>query len=314
MVDEIANNWTRPDVEAALAEPAFASLARAGAPIAVAEGEPARVVHANDAALALFAVADCDGLTQRLFGSDEPAARRLAHLARTILPGAAARLERLTLGFDPPPETVTFLCRRTPGANPLLVLAGLGWRAGQPRGHTAVAVEAQTWGPQSAPQPEPEKAPWPEPEKVYQPESEKLAIPEPAGAADLAALRSELERRLPGPHPARFLWRTDAANIVTEMAPILAEIVGPGCASIVGRDLVAAAGALGLDPRGELTQALSGRATFSRIEIDWPIENSAAAAPVTLGALPAYGRGHDFEGWRGFGVVHLDRLHEAPKI
>src|SRR5208283_3406937 len=119
MVDEIANNWTRPDVAAALAEPAFASLARAGAPIAIAEGEPARVIEANGAALALFSVADCDGLTQRLFGADEPATRRLAHLARTILPGAAARVERVTLGFDLLPETVTFLCRRTPGANPL---------------------------------------------------------------------------------------------------------------------------------------------------------------------------------------------------
>src|SRR5208282_1290919 len=159
MVDEIANNWTRPDVEAALAEPAFASLARAGAPIAVAEGEPARVVHANDAALAFFAVADCNGLTQRLFGSDEPAARRLTHLARTILPGAAARLERLTLGFDLPPETVTFLCRRTPGANPLFVLAGLGLRAGQPRAGAAVAAEAASHVPETAPETAPEKAP-----------------------------------------------------------------------------------------------------------------------------------------------------------
>ena len=48
----------RADVAAALAEPAVASLARAGAPIVVAEGAPPRVIHASAAALALFGVDD----------------------------------------------------------------------------------------------------------------------------------------------------------------------------------------------------------------------------------------------------------------
>ncbi len=321
MVDEIANSRMRPDVAAALAEPAFASLARAGAPIAIAEGEPARVIEANGAALALFSVADCDGLTQRLFGADEPATRRLAHLARTILPGAAARVERVTLGFDLLPETVTFLCRRTPGANPLFVLAGLGLRAGLARVRAPAAAEATSIAPLTAHENLPEKvaesAPANAPENTAGkiPEQVSEDSPEAGPAPDvLAALRHEMEQRFPGPQPARFLWRTDAANIVTEIAPTLAEIVGSGCASLVGRDFFAAAEALGLDPRGQLAQALRGRATFSRIEVDWPIENAAAAAPVTLGGLPTFGRAHDFEGWRGFGVVHLDRLHEAPKI
>jgi PAS domain S-box-containing protein len=311
MVDEIANGRTRPDVTAALAEPAFASLARAGAPLVVAEGEAARVIYANGAALSLFAAADCDDLSHRLFGSDEPAALRLAHLARLLLPGAAARLERLSLRFDLQPETVTFLCRRTPGANPLFVLAGLGLRAGQPRARILPAVEAPS--PAFAPEPARHSAP----EIVAPPAPAPVAVPRQdfkAATDGLAALRAELDPRFPGLPPLRFLWRTDAAHIVTEVTPPLVDLFGSGCADLVGRDLVAAAGALGLDPRGEFTQALRGRATFSRIEVDWPLENAAAAAPVTLGALPAFGCGHDFEGWRGFGVIHLDRLHEAPRI
>jgi PAS domain S-box-containing protein len=311
MVDEIANRRMRADVTAALAEAAFASLARAGAPLVVAEGEPARVIYANGAALSLFAAADSDDLSHRLFGSDEPAALRLAHLARLLLPGAAARLERLSLRFDLLPETVTFLCRRTRGVNPLFVLAGLGLRAGQPRARMQPPAEA--------------------PPPAFAPDSLRLSAPEifarPASAPvpgprldfkaatdGLVALRAELEPRFPGLPPLRFLWRTDAAHIVTDVTPPLANVFGPGCADLVGRDLVAAAGALGLDPRGELTQALHGRATFSRIEVDWPFENAAAAAPVTLGALPVFGCGHDFEGWRGFGVIYLDRLYEAPRI
>ncbi len=295
MVDEIANRQPRADVAAALAEPAFASLARAGAPVVVAEGEPARVVHANAAALALFAVADCGALAERLFASDEPGARRLAHLARVILPGAAARLERLSLRFDLLPETVTFLCRRTPGDDPLFVLAGLGLRVGQPRAQAQDSAQAQASAP---PREKPPASP---------------ARP-PVAPKGFDALRGDLERRRPGLAPARFLWRTDAANVVTEVTPPLAEIVGVGCADLVGRDLIAAAEALGLDPRRRLAAVLRGRATFSGVELDWPIEAAAASAPVTLGGLPTFGRDRVFEGWRGFGVIHLDGLHEAPSV
>ncbi len=297
MVDEIANMQARPDVTAALAETAFASLARAGAPVVVAEGDPARVIHANRAALALFAVADCEGLTHRLFGSEDAAARRLSHLAQYILPGAAARLERISLRFDGLPETVTILCRRTPGADPLFVLAGLGMRAGLSR----------TQPPSANPPPKAILA------EVPAAAPASVAPPEPvaASAKTLAAVKADLDKRFPGLAQARFLWRTDAANVVTEITPPLAEIVGPGCARLIGRDFGAAVAALGLDPRGELARALAGRATFSRVDLDWPIENAAVAAPVTLGALPAFDRARGFEGWRGFGVIHLDALREA---
>ncbi len=126
------------------------------------------------------------------------------------------------------------------------------------------------------------------------------------------AFKAEMEERFPGLPPARFLWRADAALIVTEITPPLSEIVGVGCADLVGRDFADAVRALGLDLHGDLAQALRSRATFSRMDLDWPVENVGAVAPVTLGGLPAYDRVRAFEGWRGFGVIHLDRLTEAP--
>jgi PAS domain S-box-containing protein len=283
MADENASGrdsgGVRPDVAAALAEPAVASLARAGAPIIVAECAPPRVIHANASALALFDAVGTADLTAPLFGADAPGARRLAQLAADMLPAAAARLERIAFGGAVLPGAVTFLCRRTAGDPPLFVLAGLGLRAAA------------------------------RPSRLAPP-----AAPVDARPAGLGALRARLEQRFPKLAPARFLWRADARNVVTELSPPLAEIVGPGCADLIGRDFLDSSRALGLDPRGELAEALRARVTFSRVDVDWPIEHAGAAAPATLGGLPAFDRHGNFEGWRGFGVVHLDRLREAPVV
>ncbi len=274
----------RADVAAALAEPAVASLARAGAPVVVAEGAPPRVIHASAAALDLFGVGDAADLTLPLFGADSSGARRLAQLASDILPGAAARLERVPLGCAASPGAVTFLCRRTAGHNPLFVLAGLGLRA---------APGAN----RRAPQP---NAP-----------ARTTVDHRPAG---IEALRARFEERFPRLAPARFLWRVDARNVVIELTPPLAQIVGTGCSDLIGREFLDAARILGLDPRGELAEALRGRVTFSRINIDWPIEQAGAVAPVTLGGLPLFDPRGAFDGWRGFGVIHLDRLREGPLV
>ena len=280
MADENAigrdGGGVRADVAAALAEPAVASLARAGAPVVVAEGAPPRVIHASAAALALFGAGDAADLTHLLFGADSPGARRLAELASDIRPGAAGRLERVLLD-GAARGAVTFLCRRTAGGHPLFVLAGLGLRpAPPPAAATAAAA--------------------------------KLC---PAG---LEALRAQFAARFANLAPARFLWRADARNVVIELTPPLEEIVGTGCADLVGRDFLDSARILGLDPRGELAAALRGRVTFSRIDVDWPIEQAGAVAPTTLGGLPVFDRRGAFDGWRGFGVIHLDRLREGSLV
>ncbi|WP_298355413.1 histidine kinase dimerization/phospho-acceptor domain-containing protein [Rhodoblastus sp.] len=286
MADENAigrDGGARADVAAALAEPAVASLARAGAPVIVAEGAPPRVIHASAAALALFGAGDAAGLTDPLFAADSPGSRRLAELASNIRPGAAARLERLSLD-GASRGAVTFLCRRTTGGNPLFVLAGLGLRAAPGAARPAPTPAA------SAP---------------------AAANLRPAG---LETMRVQFAERFANRAPARFLWRADARNVVVALTPPLAEIVGTGCSDLVGRDFLDSARILGLDPRGELAAALRGRVTFSRIDVDWPIEQAGAVAPTTLGGLPVFDRRGAFDGWRGFGVIHLDRLREGPLV
>ena len=314
MGDEMANMQARPDVIAALAEPAFASLARAGAPLVVASGDPARVIFANAAALALFGVADCASLTRRIFVSDDSGALRLAQLSRSIMPGAAARLERLMFTFGAAPESMTLLCRRTLGAPTLFVFAGIGLRAGQ--GRRFVEAEAQASGGQvfdahaSASDESAMAGQGGFAQSASPQAASRLAAPLPA--SPLAKLRNALAARYPGLPPTRFLWKTDAANVVTQITPPLAEIVGEGLADLLGRDLAASANKLGLDLSGDLGQALRDRATFSGVEVLWPIENVAAAVPVALGGLPSFDASRQFEGWRGFGVIHLARLCEAP--
>ncbi|MCW2284731.1 signal transduction histidine kinase [Rhodoblastus acidophilus] len=200
-----------------------------------------------------------------------PAASALAPRLLGFAPGAG-RIERV--GFGPGAPTLTFLCRRAE-TGALFVLAGLG-----PRLRGAVAP--------------------------------KLAIAaRPVAAAEgCAELKRDFERRYPGLKPARFLWRTDARNVVTEVTPPLAEIFGGVATNLVGRELAEVARGLGMDPDGRLATALTGRATFSGVELIWPIDGAAAAAPVSLGALPAFDRETGFDGWRGFGVIQLDRLRE----
>jgi PAS domain S-box-containing protein len=301
MVDENVNGHAGIGAQAAFrqvcADRAFASLARAGAPIVAAEGAPMRVVFANAAALTLFGATECDSLTRLLFDDGNASANPLSALAQSLSPGGAPRIERLRLPAGSATEAVTFLCRRTRGAEPLLMLAGLGLRRHAARG-AFFAPPAASLEAGAAPKVE-----------------GAVETPPPAPlSSGFLAFKTEMARRFPGLPPARFLWRTDADLIITEITPPLSDIVGPGCADLVGRNFLEAARALGLDRNGELEQALRSRATFSRIDLDWPIENAGAVAPVTLGGLPAFGRLQAFDGWRGFGVIQLDGIKEAPVV
>ena len=217
-----------------------------------------------------------------LFGADSladlgarvfaPAVSALAARIGAFAPGAG-RIERFDFGGAP---KLTFFCRRANTTEKLFVLAGLGLR------------------PRAAPAPK-----------------FAASLARPAASDACAELKRAFERRYPDLKPARFLWRTDARNVVTEVTPPLAEIFGGAAATLVGRDLTEVARSLGMDPDGRLSTALMGRATFSGVELIWPIVGAAAAAPVSLGALPAFDREKGFDGWRGFGVIQLHRIREC---
>jgi PAS domain S-box-containing protein len=109
----------------------------------------------------------------------------------------------------------------------------------------------------------------------------------------------------------RFLWQTDEAGRVASVTPPLAEIVGAQNADIVGRELATIVERLQLDPSGRLLSAMEVPETWSGIEVAWPIAGAAAAVPVDLGGFPVFDAERIFRGFRGFGVIHLDRIRDA---
>jgi PAS domain S-box-containing protein len=112
----------------------------------------------------------------------------------------------------------------------------------------------------------------------------------------------------------RFLWQTDEQGRVTSLTPPLGEIVGGTNADLVGQELSDIVERLQLDPSGKLLTAMDVPETWSGIAVAWPIAGAAAAVPVDLGGFPVFDADRSFRGFRGFGVIHLDRIREAEPI
>src|SRR5579872_6040441 len=276
------------DVEAAL-QALSLSKSETVPILAVKLGEGAgRVILANEPMLALFRAGDLDQMTARLFESSDPGARRLAELSRNLPSEAGPRLERLRFFFGPVVETVTFLCRKCAiaGEAPVLVAAALGARPQRP---PAIA-----------------------PEESSDSQNEVVAAPKPGSdTAQLEEIKSRLSSRLGDSKTVRFLWRTDAADKITEITPPLAEVVGAAAADLLGRDFGDIAKHLEKEPDGPLGRAFAKRETFSGIDVLWPNSGAAAAVPVSLGGLPAFRTDRSFDGYRGFGVIRVDGLAAA---
>lgn len=289
--------WFAPGVSPGDVETYLAALSiRGDAPpplLAVAREENG-ALHLVLASRALFALFDAAGdraLADRLLSGPDPGARRLATLCQTLPLQGAPRLERLRFSIGPTSEIITFLCRRVLGeANqPIFVAAALGVRAGlmsEPARPLAFSASPLTQPSRPAPQP----------------------------ALTIQALQTALRTRWPTNRTVRFLWQTDAEGLVTVLSPQLAEVVGAANADLLGRNFAELAPTL--DPSGRLAQALASQTTWSGIDVSWPVAEACAAIPVGLGAIPAQDREIGFDGYRGYGVLHLDRLvaHEPRRL
>lgn len=106
----------------------------------------------------------------------------------------------------------------------------------------------------------------------------------------------------------KFVWQMDADHRFTMVSDELAGAVGPAAADLVGRRWDDVAARLDLDRDGTIAGALARRDTWSGRTLLWPIDGEALRLPVDLAALPAFGRGRTFAGFRGFGTVRA----EAP--
>jgi PAS domain S-box-containing protein len=117
--------------------------------------------------------------------------------------------------------------------------------------------------------------------------------------------------------PLRFVWQIDAANCFTIDSEDFIRLIGTTAAGLLNRPWADIAGALTLDPQGEVAHALDARETFSGIVVPWPAGDTGERLPVEMSGLPIFDDQRRFEGFRGFGVCRdVDRIAAialAPK-
>ncbi len=252
------------------ADPAFAALEAAGAPIVAVWGEPARIVYKNAAAREVM---DESIGVDALLGKDGGASR-LESLLQSARHSVAPRLERAQIELRDGPSLVTILCRHIeqPPHDALFVVAVLGLRPDAVAGGSPLN-----------------------------------AAEDGSRASRAKQLRDALIARC-GESAPRFLWKTDAGGVFTEVSPLLSEVAGVANAALRGRSAQEVGRALELGPA--LEEALASRRSWSGVRVGWPIETPRCKAPTFLGGMPVFDKARGFLGYEGFGVLRLD-LAEA---
>lgn len=131
---------------------------------------------------------------------------------------------------------------------------------------------------------------------------------EPATSADADAFRFE-----PLARSVKFVWQMDADRRFTLISDEFAAAVGPAAADLVGRSWNDISTDFAIDDDGTIAGLLARRDTWSGRTVLWPIEGTALRLPVDLAALPAFGRGRVFSGFRGFGTVRAEAPLPDPR-
>ena len=282
---------TKIEAEEALAG-AGLLCAAASTPLILAKGAPWHVIWANEMAAEIFGTGDLTELTRICLNGAEPGARQLARLAQTMSAVSEIADIRLRLRLPRGLAMLDLSCRKLATSAPFFAIA--------------------PWGYVPAIQPEPAASSPTLPEQAAltaaaHPLADENA-PEIARQFLEADARSPLTERR---GKVRFLWRTNRDGQLTNITGALCEAVGCSSENLIGKDFRATAAELNLDSSGRLREALSRQDTWSGIEVMWPIADTKKVVPVILGALPGFDRLRAFDGFSGFGVIHLDRIEDV---
>jgi PAS domain S-box-containing protein len=243
------------------------------APIAVFSAA-GTLFHVNHAAAGLLAVA----ATLQALGADALA----THALRAGYASGASTIGRLSLeriGND----AAVFLLARLPAAIRGSVTA------------TAPVIASIPAEPAMA------KADVFAPEPPAETDGPGAQAEEPAASAP--PVSAIPERR----QPLRFVWQMDADGHFTVESEDFIRLAGPRTAEALGQPWNEIAARLGIDPKGEVGQAVASRDTWSGITIDWPVDGTDERLAVELSGLPVFDRERRFGGYRGFGVCRNAR-------
>ncbi len=273
-----------------LGDPTIAALEKSGSPVIVTRNDPFQIIWSNPAGLSLFAASDTEALTQRMLHSQDDGMLSLIRLAGSLPEGTAPRLERLRLRIGEEYEVITFLCQRMKLADGIFyfVAAGLGVRqalTAQPPAMPPLTVKCE----------EESTSTLSEPDSIQNLSSETETVP-------------ALLRRFGQAKSARLVWQTDSNGLLCLASPALADLTGIDEKQLTGRDFADLAASQSADPEHQLVEAFSKRSSWGGLDLSWPLPDAPLQVPITLGGLPVIDSKGSFAGYRGFGIVHLDRL------
>jgi len=187
------------------------------------------------------------------------------------------------------------------------VAAGLARLTDDPARHLLVVVEDGTAGPSASdhlPASSETTA-----REASPSDTSRLQSPQPLGPTP----EPQGSEAPPAPRTVRFSWRTDAHGRFTSISEEFTESMGRNATDVIGRTFREVSNAFGLDADGSICRLLERRDTWSGRTVMWPLQGTNLKVPVDLAALPIYGRGRVFEGFRGFGIARLSDAEVDPE-
>ncbi len=288
-----------------------------------------RVLAASPAALRFFGVFQDHELLGRRFGPALHSTVRIAELGRFLGLGEPPRVERLRFFIGIRSESITCLCSRVllkTGDEALLVLsrenrkAVSRWvspvatdtvtqQATVPTANTSEILAATRYAPvKNSVQTEiaalhsafPAHLPKPDNGMSETPSSEAKTFQ--TGAGEKLAGVENMSRVT-----ARFVFETDEAMQIRSISGDFTTYLHTGGQEIKGRNLLQLARESGIVDTAALAAKLSEPVTWQGVTLNWPARSGDANYPVELSGLPIRDLDRQFKGFRGFGLIRLDR-------